>query len=342
MSTKEIFELIKKYLSIVWDKKLWVILCTLFFAVASGLRSYYQSDTYSAELTFMINEDEGNGSGGIAAILGQFGFGGSSSKHNFEKILEISRSNKILDQVVLDSAIIDGVSDLIGNHIIEIYEYHERWKKDTLLNNFKFTQNLKPSLKLNSALKKITDALRGSKSEPGLKSLLSISYDDESTVISILGKTKNPELSIALSKSWYDKILRFYILKSTERQQKTLDQLVEKGDSIYGLLLQSEYEVAKESDRMGLIKAKDNLPSAQRFRELNVYSAMYAEVLKNRETADFLLKNQMPFFQRIDIPILPIDKDKKIGWIIWIIIGGIMGLFLSSMLIILFSIFDWR
>lgn len=339
MVVKNFIEIINKYFRLIWNKKFWVFLSIAFFAIILGLKSYYKPNTYSAKLTFMVNEDEGNGMGGIGSILGQIGFGGSSSGHNFDKILEISRSNKILELVIKDSAVIDGVSDLLGNHIIRIYKYHDRWEKDTLLKDFLFTDDLQTSLRLNSARKNLIDAMRGGQSESQSNSLLSISYDDESTVISILGKTTNPQLSISLSESWYDKISKFYILKSTERQQKTLDQLVVKSDSIYDLLVQSELGVAKESDRMGLIKAKDNIESVRRFRDLNVYSTMYAEVIKNKETTDFLLSNQMPFFQCIDLPILPIAKDKTISWTIWSILGAIVGLVLSSIFIVFLHYF---
>ena len=75
MSIKEIFELIKKYFSLVWDKKLWVVLCSLVVGMILGVRAKLQPDIYKSDLTFMVNEDE-VGMSGIGAVLGEFGFGG--------------------------------------------------------------------------------------------------------------------------------------------------------------------------------------------------------------------------------------------------------------------------
>ena len=45
-------------------------------------------------------------------------------------------------------------------------------------------------------------------------------------------------------------------------------------------------------------------------REITALTAMYGEVLKNVEVADFSLKNKMPFIQVIDTPILPITPTQ--------------------------------
>jgi uncharacterized protein involved in exopolysaccharide biosynthesis len=180
------------------------------------------------------------------------------------------------------------------------------------------------------AIKKLVSLLRGNPQNPNSNPLLSIEYDDKSTIITIHGATRFPDLSIEIAKIWYEKILTFYVKNSTERQQKTLDELTIKSDSIYNLLVDSETGLARGSDKMGLIKAIDNLPTAQLSRNMQMYAAMYAEVIKNKETSEFILKSQTPYFQAIDIPSMPLKKVNKRGWLMWSIIGciagGIMGI----------------
>jgi hypothetical protein len=336
MSIKEIFELIKIYFNLVWSKKVWIIICGFSLAIILGIRAYQQPDTYRAKLTFMVNEDEGS-INGVGAILGEFGFGGSNQGKNYDKITEIARSNKILKQVLLDSVEIQGQEDLIANHIINIYDYHKYWNEDTILNDFFFSPNNQNVRKTNIATKILISFLRDNPSDPKSKSLLSIDYDDESTIISINGSTESPELSLVISKSWYDKISKFYIKKSTERQQKTLDQLIAKSDSIYTLLVGAETGLAKGTDKMGLIKSIDNLPTARQSRNMQMYSAMFAEVVKNKETADFILRNKTPYFQTIDLPILPLKKALKRGWLMWSLIGGFLGGLICVSIIISFD-----
>ena len=333
MSIKEIFELIKTYLNLVWSKKWWVILCASIVGLILGVRAEFQPDIYKANLTFMVNEDEG-GLNGIGAILGEFGFGGSNQGKNYDKITEIARSNKILKQVLLDSVEVLGQEDLIANHIIKIYDYHKYWNEDTILTAFFFSPNNQNVRKTNIATKILISSLRGDPSDPKSKSLLSIDYDDESTIISINGLTESPELSLVISKSWYDKISKFYIKKTTERQQKTLDQLIAKSDSIYTLLVGAETGLAKGTDKMGLIKSIDNLPTAQQSRNMQMYVAMFAEVVKNKETTEFILRSKTPYFQIIDIPTLPLKKVLKRGWLMWSILGCIAGCLIAIGIII--------
>lgn len=337
MSIKEIFELIKIYFNLVWSKKVWIIICGFSLAIILGIRAYQQPDTYRAKLTFMVNEEEGSGISGIGAILGEIGFGGGKSGHNYEKIINIARSNKILNQVLLDSVKINGKEDLIANHVIRIYDYHKYWNEDTVLNNFYFKSNNQNIRKENIASKILISFLRGNPSDPDSKPLLSIDYDDESTIISIVGLTESPELSLILSQIWYDKLSVFYINKTIERQEKTLDQLTYKSDSIYSLLIGAETGLAKGTDKMGLIKSIDNLPTAQQSRNMQMYSAMYAEVVKNKETSEFILRSQTPYFQTIDSPILPLKKVLKRGWLMWSLIGGFLGGLICVSIIISFD-----
>ena len=329
MSIKEIFELIKKYFSLVWDKKLWVVLCSLVVGMILGVRAKLQPDIYKSDLTFMVNEDE-VGMSGIGAVLGEFGFGGGGGGKNYEKIIDIARSNKLLKQVLMEKATLQGQNDFIGNHIIRLYQYHEYWQEDSLMIDFVYTSTNGSSKAAIVAIKKLVSLLRGNPQNPNSNPLLSIEYDDKSTIITIHGATRFPDLSIEIAKIWYEKILTFYVKNSTERQQKTLDELTIKSDSIYNLLVGSETGLARGSDKMGLIKAIDNLPTAQQSRNMQMYAAMYAEVIKNKETSEFILKSQTPYFQAIDIPSLPLKKVNKRGWLMWSIIGciagGIMGI----------------
>ena len=61
-----------------------------------------------------------------------------------------------------------------------------------------------------------------------------------------------------------------------------------------------------------------------------MYGAMYAEVIKNKETSDFILKSETPYFQKLDEPRLPIEEDKGFGLIVMMILGMIAGGFVFS------------
>jgi len=335
ISLKDLLLKLKEFWVVIWAKKAWVILMACLFGFLFGLNAYLKPQLYPAELTFMVNDDEGGGMAGLGAILGQFGLGGSGGgKYNYEKIMEIARSNRIVEQVLMDSAVVEGKKDVLANHIIDIYGLHKGWNKDTVLNDFIFTSKVGSEYKSNLAKKILRAQVIGNPKEPTYPKLASIVFNEESTIIAIAIASENEDLSIALAKSWYNKLATFYINKSIERQQSTYQQLSFKADSIYRLLTGSESSLASSAEKRGLVLASDNLPQARSSRNIQLYAAMYGEVIKNKETAEFILNNETPFFQVIDSPSKPIKPNKN-SFIIAAITGVFFGVLLSVILIVL-------
>ena len=172
--------------------------------VILGVRATLQPDMYKAKLSFMVNEDESSVNG-IGVVLGQFGFGGGNSGNNYEKIMDIARSNKLLEQVLMEKAFLEGQNDYIGNYIIQLYEYHDYWEEDSLMEEFVYTSTNLSSKAAIVATKKLVSLLRGDPKDQDSNPLLSIEYDDESTILEIYAVTEFPDLSVELAKVWYDK-----------------------------------------------------------------------------------------------------------------------------------------
>jgi len=61
-----------------------------------------------------------------------------------------------------------------------------------------------------------------------------------------------------------------------------------------------------------------------------MYAAMYGEVIKNKETAEFILNNETPFFQVIDSPMVPLNQPGN-NVIVNSIVGFIMGMFITTL-----------
>jgi hypothetical protein len=252
--------------------------------------------------------------------------GGGGGASNFNKITEIARSSKICERTLMDSATIGGTTDVLANHIIRTYELHEDWQEDTVLVDFLFTQPFAGNPQYNIAINKLIHFFKGGK-KPGIASL---EFDEKSTILKITTTAIEQELSAALTNSWYDNIQVYYVLKSTEGPKKTLQELTHKADSLFSLLSGAESGLAIGKDKLGIITTYDGLPTSRAGRNLQMYGAMYAEVIKNKETADFILKNETPYFQKLDEPRLPLKGDNGLGWKLSIILGMIAGGFVFS------------
>ena len=324
------------YYNEVWKYWKLVVIIPIPFIIYMLYQAITTPVVYPASLTFMINEDQGGGMGGFGAILGIVGLGGGGGgKYNLDKVLELARSRKIMQQVLLEKMQLDGVDDYLGNHIIRTYKLHEEWEEDTTgLATFFFEDadfNVFNSLE-NKVLKKLHVKMIGGKEVEGF---VSSSFGKESGIMKLGVKTEAEKLTLILAEVVYDKLSAFYIDKSIEKQKKTFDIVEAKADSIKQLLNNTEYTLAKFKDsNRGLTTAKDRLREQQLLRDVRGYGMLYAETLKNLEIADFSLKSATPFVQLIDAPIAPLEPDGK-SKILAILLGGILGGILAVAFIVI-------
>ena len=106
--------------------------------------------TYTAKLSFMVNEDDTKRQG-VSSLLNNIGLGvGTGSEYNLEKILELSKSLFIIQEVLFTRAKVGGKEDFIGNHLIEKLELEKNWKKKApALVGFRFQHDSIPAFSRN-------------------------------------------------------------------------------------------------------------------------------------------------------------------------------------------------
>lgn len=309
--------------------KYWKIITFLviLFACIMGLSAYLTKDTYPAEITFMVNENEGSGSGGVGALLGQFGFGSTNGDYNLGKMIELANSLNIISTALLSEGVVEGKKDFLANHIIREYNFHKEWiKPEYGLNRFLFkSSNVEEfSYKEKKALKILYNKVRGNE-EQGIQGLLQAGYDENTRILTLSNNTVNEELSILLTNSLYENLSRFYIEERLEKPLNTYVTLKVKVDSFETALKSAEYRLAKAIDtNRGLVSKSSALKQERIERETRVLALAYGKALENLEVADFSVKNSTPFFQIIDEPFAPIQPIKK-SWILGLIFGGVLG-----------------
>lgn len=310
-----------------------ILLLSVLFSAFMLYRAITEPVTFDATLSFMINEDEGNSLGAMGGLLGSIGIGvGGGSKYNLEKMLQLSRTRRIVQEILFEKIKIKDKEDFIANHIIDIYQFHDKWKDDTTgLKNFVFANNNFDQFKRfeNKALKSVFRKVVGN---PTLDiiGLLYSDISDETGIMKLKVSSESEKLSIDMVKIVYEKLSGFYIDKTIEKQQTTYTIVKAKVDSIRTLLQQSEYALADFKDSsLSLISKKAKLRELQLEAKIRMLYGMLAESTKNYEIADFSLKNKTPIIQIIDSPIAPIkpkQESKPKAIIIGAIIGGFIGL----------------
>ena len=282
---------------------------------------------YPATITFSVDEEESGGSA-LTGMLSQFGLGSvRPARYNFDKIMELSRSRRVVQGSLFQRITIDDQNDFIANHIIRIYELND---PDSEEGSFLFTHDSLEifSRRENEVLKGLYHFVIGPPEEPE-KALVRADYDEDTNIMSLTAATKNETLSLELARKMFQALSDYYINKSIEKAQQTLEIVQAKRDSVLGELRSAEYQLANFRDRNRALMLRTDVVSEIRLqRDAAALSAMYAEVIKNVEVADFSLRNKTPFIQVIDTPIPPIEPATQSllrKLVIGLILGGLIG-----------------
>ncbi|MEM1322168.1 MAG: hypothetical protein AAGG75_18045, partial [Bacteroidota bacterium] len=333
LSLKDLILKIKSfYIELLKSWKVLALLVVVFVSIFTYL-AFTSAGIYPANLTFIINRDEGKKMAGVSSILFQFGLGGGGGEYNMDRIVGLSKSMRIIRAGLFEKATIDGAEDYFANHIIRVEGLHHTWKDNTNgLNDFLFTHHDFDSFSRleNNALKKIFNKIIG-KDDNGL---LEVGYGEFTKIFSISFESQSEQLSIDFTNALYRNLSQFYIQESIEKPHKTYTNLKQKTDSLQAELNVAEYSLAKfvESHR-GLISQTEIIKQNRYERKIGILSLAFGKAIENLEIAEFSLKNATPFFQVIDAPMAPI-KQKKKSLIVAIFFGGVLGAFLGALFIV--------
>ena len=328
-SITRLLQNVKLYWQEVWRRKWWIIAGALLVASIKVAIAWNTPKKYNAPLTFMINSDEGSGLSGVGAILGELGFaGGSRGGYNYEKITQLATSRMILERVMLTQCTYKGSKDFLGNHILDVGVPLD---EDSTSFRFGHSKDSSYLIEQGKLIIKLAKYLRGNPTQ-GKEGVITMDYDEESTILKINAKTTDPELSTLIANIEYDVLSEFYIQNTIGKQESTYQHVSRKADSIYTEIQSSEAQLARYIDKTnGIILQTNRLPREQLARKIEMLYLMYGEAMKNRETAEFLLKSSTPYFQVIDRPggpFQPVGKSKKRAVITGGLLGGIIALVL--------------
>jgi hypothetical protein len=298
------------------------------FAIA-----YFDKPIYTAELTLALEEKSG-GAGNYAGIASQFGIdigGKDGGVFSGENNLELLKSRYIIETSLLTPVIINGKRDLLVNRYIEFNEYKKKWKNKPGLEDIFFLENeprKQYSIIKDSVLFILYKRIK--------KDQLIISkLNQKLSIISVVVKSQDELFAKLFAEVIVQTASNFYIETKTKKSRSNLNILEARIDSVKHELDKGIYGVAVSKDRnLNTIRAEAGIQSAKKQLNVQVLTAMYAELTKNIEIAKYTLMREEPLIQIIDTPILPLEKA-KMSKLIYLIIGGFVG-GLSSLLYLTF------
>ncbi len=341
ISLKEIFKEIKIWYSYLLTKWTIIVLFGVIGAAAGIAYAYLKKPTYTAITTFVLEDDKG-GNGGLGSIAGiasmaglDLGNGGGGIFQG-DNILVLYKSRKMIKKTLLTTVDYQGKRMLLVDRYIDFNKKREQWESNPKLKNINFLDSLNSDGRNFSRLQ---DSVLGSIIADIDQSYLKVTRPDKK--LSII-KAEVISIDEFFAKSFNEQIVKnvndFYIQTKTKKSAENVSILQQKTDSVRKVMNGEIYSAVAISD------ATPNLnPTRQMQRTAPIQRsqfsaetnrAMLTELVKNLELSKISLRNEKPLLEVVDVPVLPLNKD-KFGKTKGALLGGILGGFLIVLFLLI-------
>src|ERR1700761_1134153 len=116
----------------VWRFKTWLFIWLLVGGLLAAFAAWYKSPTYTARLTFVVDDAKSSGNmGGLSALAGQFGFdlngiGGASGVLAGDNVEALIKSTKLIKATLITPY--DSTQTLADKYAA-VYKLSEKWLK---------------------------------------------------------------------------------------------------------------------------------------------------------------------------------------------------------------------
>lgn len=314
-----IFRIIRKNL-------LWVILFSFLGGLGGYLSGYLSKPIYTARIKFVVQEAEKSSSlSSYAGIASQFGISmpeGSSDLFKSENIIELIKSNLIIDKTLLTPVIINGHTALLGdmylvsNTISIMTPDHKKFGFSTTTNK-RFRDSVLTVIEASIVR----------------KDLLEAKIDNNVTIRLASFSSRNEIFAKLFLETLMKNVGDYYVSTKTERALLNVLSLQKQTDSVKRLLYSSLTKSAISSGYLLNMNTARQVGqvSLQRDKiDLQIQTSTYVELVKNLEIAKLTLLKETPLFQIIDSPRFPLEKSvlrKAVTALVGLLLGFLISLF---------------
>ena len=293
--------------------------------LAGALFVWRSKPTYTAKLTFVIDDAKSSGGGGLSSLASQFGFnldgiGGASGVLAGDNVQELLKSQHLIKETLL-SPYDMGKTISLADVYVKAYKLDKRWAE------------LGPGKKMVSfpagakSYTRLQDSLLHEITELILAGQFGIAKTDKKLSFFEVNTTLRDE---RLAQLFCTRMIKqgtdFFIKTKTGRLRNNVERLQHRADSIGMILNRKTYAASAASKSLLDLNpayTSANATSDIKERDKLVLSSIFTETVKNLEASKTMLAQETPTVQIVDQPELPLKKNslKYPGTIFLFIVG---------------------
>lgn len=321
-------------------KRWWMFAIVGVLAGIGGiLYAKFQHPRYESRLTFAIDAGSNDGLSGAMNIAAQFGlgFGSAQSMFDGDNILEIVKSRRIIEGVLLTVDTLNGKICTMADFYMDANGMKEALEKNPRLKNISFPigctkqslNYLQDSILNNIYLSLSADEISADRPERKLSI-----YE-----IKVINKDEK------FTKDFTDRLVQatgdFYTEITSKKDRETLEILEKRVSSLKGNVSSSIDVRASNQDantNPAFVAAQSPLLKEQ--YNMQAYGEAYKEMFKTLEMARYQYLKKIPLMQVIDAADYPMKKIKvsklKTG-----ILFSIFSVLIALLIFWVKSLFKW-
>jgi hypothetical protein len=288
-----------------------LILVLIIGAIGGALTAWLWTPTYTARLTFVIDDSKSSGgAGGLSALAGLAGFdlnglGGASGVLAGDNVQELVKSHMLIKKTLLTAY---DSTQTLADRYAAVNKLNKKWLKYSPDGKaIRFPLNGVNNTRLqDSLLHEMTILI--------LADEFGITKTDKKLGFFEVNATMNDE---RLAQLFCSRMIKqstdFFITTKTKRLRDNVNRLQQRADSIGTILNRKTY--AASAANQSLIDLNPAFTSPNANAEVSergkiVLSTVYSETVKNLEASKTMLAQETPTVTIVDEPELPLKKNR--------------------------------
>jgi hypothetical protein len=303
----------------LWGRKTWIVGVAVLFAVGGYVKSKLEKPSYSATLTFAL--EQGTKGGGLSSLASQFGMslGADGAGLAGDNLLTLMKSRRIVEEVLLSPVNVNGDSVLLIDQFVGTWpELKESWDS---LGLYPMTGRACCGNAQDSALGVIIYGIT--------EKMLGVSKIDEEQSFVTVSFTGHDEVFAGhFVELLAQKATEFYIASKMANSHANISKLQNRVDSVSAELQIAMVGYASSQDQNSFtVQSTAKVPSVQKQMKVTMLTTLYGELVKNLELSKTMAAREEPLITIIDRPHYPLRvRESKLKFALF---GGVIGGFLT-------------
>jgi hypothetical protein len=332
ITLRDLFFQLRGMILFLLSKWKWLVLGAA-IGLAGGIAyALLKPPEYVAKISFVTDTDTDIPSGlsmyaGLAAQFGMnIGQGSSNGLFSGDNIFDLMKTRRMLENTLMTPVTIDGKPTLLINRYIEIEDLKDKWRNKPYANGLSFTRNSD-----SANFTRNQNRVIGLICSDIVQDNLIVPSNTGSSSLKTVGCASRDELfSQLFLENLIDNVADYYIATKTKKARAALTVFDRQLDSVRTQLYGAMSNVASfQDENLNLVRQGPRVKQQQGSLKMQVNSAMYQQLVTAVETAKMTLQKEMPLFEIVDHPILPLTKQRP-SIALWTILGIFLGVIVAS------------